>query len=79
MCGINVDGENRFVIAPKPGGDLTFAVAEYKSVYGTVRSSWEKKDGEYSYEITIPANCEADIIINGKAHTVPAGTHTFEM
>ncbi|MGN0533623.1 MAG: family 78 glycoside hydrolase catalytic domain, partial [Eubacterium sp.] len=66
MCGINVDGENHFVISPKPGGHFTFAKAEYKSVFGTVKSGWEIKDGKTVYTIEIPANCTADIIIDGE-------------
>ncbi|MGN0515576.1 family 78 glycoside hydrolase catalytic domain, partial [Eubacterium sp.] len=78
MCGINVDGENHFVISPKPGGHFTFAKAEYKSVFGTVKSGWEIKDGKAIYTIEIPANCTADIILpNGKMQTVTAGKYTF--
>ena len=31
MCGINIDGETRFVIKPMPGGHFSFAKASYKS------------------------------------------------
>ncbi|MGN1419901.1 MAG: family 78 glycoside hydrolase catalytic domain [Eubacterium sp.] len=78
MCGINVDGENHFVISPKPGGHFTFANAEYKSVFGTVKSGWEIKDGKAIYTIEIPANCTADIIIDGERQTVIAGSYTLE-
>lgn len=78
MCGINVDGENHFVISPKPGGHFTFANAEYKSVFGTVKSGWEIKDGKTVYTVEIPANCTADIILpNGKMQTVTSGKYTF--
>ena len=77
MCGINVDGENHFVIKPQPGGSFTFANAEYKSVYGTVKSGWKKTDSGYEYEIEIPANCTADIIINGEIKSVKAGKVTL--
>ena len=63
MCGIQVDGENHFIIAPKPGGHFTFAAAEYKSVYGTVKSAWEKKDGKVTFTVSVPANCTADIML----------------
>ncbi len=79
MCGIHVDGENHFVIAPKPGGNFTYAKAEYKSIYGTVKSGWKKTDGGYAYEIEIPANCTADIILADKTQTVTAGKYQFEM
>lgn len=78
MCGINVDGENHFIISPNPGGHFTYAKAEYRSVFGTVKSGWEKQDKGFVYEIEIPANCTADIILpDGTKQTVTAGKYTF--
>ena len=78
MCGIHVAGENRFVIAPRPGGHFTHAEAEYKSVYGRVKSGWEKTETGYSYQIEIPANCKACVRLpDGTEHTVCAGSYTF--
>lgn len=78
MCGINVDGKNHFVISPKPGGHFTFANARYDSVFGTVKSSWKKENDKYSFEIEVPSNCTADVILpNGATQTVTAGKYTF--
>lgn len=78
MCGIKVDGENRFIISPKPGGHFAFAKAEYHSVYGTVKSGWKKCGGGYAYEIEIPSNCTAEVyFLNGTKQTVTAGKHIF--
>lgn len=77
MCGINVTGENEFTIKPLVGGHFTFANAEYDSIYGKVISGWKKENDKYIYEVTIPANCKANIIINGESQTVDAGTYTF--
>lgn len=78
MCGIKVDGENHFVIAPKPGGHFDFAKAEYDSIYGKVASGWKKQNDKYVYEIEIPVNCTAEIILpNGIKQTVTAGKYTF--
>ena len=78
MCGIRVDGENHFVIAPKPGGHFTHAGARYLSVYGMVESFWEKQDEKVTYTVTIPANCTAEIRLpDGRTETVEAGTHTM--
>lgn len=80
MCGINIDGENHFVIAPKPGGSFTFAKAQYKSIFGTVQSVWEIKDGKTVYTVEIPANTTAEIILpNGTEQTVVAGKYDFEV
>ena len=78
MCGINVDGENHFVISPKPGGHFTFAKAEYKSVFGKVISGWKKLKDNYIFEIEIPVNTTATIILpNGIKQTITAGKYTF--
>ncbi len=78
MCGIRVTGENRFTVAPLPGGSLTHAEACYTSVFGKISSKWEKEDGKITYTVTVPANCEAEIILpKGLRKTVGAGTWTF--
>lgn len=63
MCGIRVVGENHFKIAPKPGGHITYAKADYISVYGQVTSEWKYKGEQIEYRISIPANCTAEIIL----------------
>ncbi len=79
VCGIRVNGENHFVIAPIPGGTLTHAEASYNSLYGEVKSRWEKTDNGVRYAIEIPKNCEAQIILpGGKTCMVPAGSYAIE-
>lgn len=79
MCGIQVDGENHFAIKPLPGGHFTYANARYKSIYGEVYSGWKKENGKYLYDIKIPANTTAEIILpNNTVKTVTAGSYTFE-
>lgn len=78
MCGIQISGENRFVIAPRPGGSLIHAEAEYTSVYGTVKSGWTRENGQTVYSVTIPANCEAEIRLpGGRSETVKTGEYRF--
>ena len=78
MCGIRVGGENRFTVAPRPGGRFTYAEAGYISIYGEIKSRWEKKDGKTVYTVTIPANCTAEIRIpGGNVYQVDSGTHVF--
>ena len=80
MCGIRVDGENHFTIAPRPGGHFTYAKARYDSVYGTVESSWHKKDGTLTFDITVPTNCTAEIILpNEETKTVCSGRYCMEI
>ncbi len=78
MCGIKVAGANKFLIAPKPGGSLTYAKAEYQSIYGKVACGWQKTEKGYTYAVTIPSNCTADVVLpDGAARTVGAGDYTF--
>lgn len=78
MCGIRVDGENHFVIAPHPGGHFTSAKAVYDSVYGKVESGWEKTSAGWKYTIYIPANCTASLYLPEKALvTLETGIYIF--
>ena len=78
VCGIRVDGENRFVIAPVPGGTLSHAEASYRSLYGEVKSRWEKTEQGVKYTVEIPANCTAEICLpDGRTETVTAGVHEY--
>ena len=71
VCGLEAitPGYQHFRIAPKPGGDLTWADTEHKSPYGTIKTRWEirKEDGvDWFYlKFTIPANTTAEIVLPG--------------
>lgn len=79
MCGVQMDGENHFKIAPRPGGKFAHASLSYDSVYGMVESSWRRENGRTVYTITIPANCTAQIELpDGVVQTVGAGRYTFK-
>lgn len=78
MCGIRVEGENRFTVAPHPGGRFTRARAVYNSVYGKIESGWEKTADGWKYTVAIPANCTASLRLPGKEPVLlDAGTYTF--
>ena len=78
MCGIRVEGENHFVITPHPGGHFTHAKAGYNSVYGMVESGWKKATDGWSYHITIPTNCTAQVRLPEKEPIMlDAGSYTF--
>ena len=79
-CGIRVAGENRFAIAPRPGGSLTCAAASYNSIYGQVESKWEKTEEGTAFTITVPANCEALVCLpDGAKHTQLPGTVVYRV
>ena len=77
-AGIRVEGENHFIITPVPGGTLTHAEASYQSLYGEVKSRWEKTESGIQYSITIPSNCTAEIrLADGRTENVTAGKYQF--
>lgn len=79
-AGIRVEGENHFVITPVPGGTLTHAEASYQSLYGEVKSRWEKNESGIQYSITIPSNCTAEIrLADGRTENVTAGKFQFSV
>lgn len=78
MCGIRIAGENRFVIAPRPGGHFIHAKADYVSVYGRVESGWRKTGEDIEFTVTVPANCTARVLLpDGTGEEQSAGTRTY--
>lgn len=78
MSGINIAGENKFMITPKPGGNFAYAKTEYQSVYGSVSCGWKRSGEGWQFVITVPANCTADIMLpDGTAHNVGAGRYEY--
>ncbi len=78
VAGIRVAGENRFEIVPIPGGSLTHAEASYRSLYGTVKSRWEKTETGIKFTVSIPANCTAVIRLpGGRTETVTTGEYEY--
>ncbi|MBF4470503.1 glycoside hydrolase family 78 protein [Flavobacterium sp. HJJ] len=65
LAGIVPDSNNpgfkHFFIQPEVVGDMTFAKAEYKSIYGKIASAWEKKDRKLILKVEIPVNTSATI------------------
>jgi len=67
VAGIQIDpetpGYKHFFLAPHPGGDLTNAKAELKSMYGEIKSAWKIEGDQMIYDVTIPANTTATITL----------------
>lgn len=65
--GIKSDIENsgfkRFTIAPRPGGSLKSAKTSFDSIYGMIVSKWEIINNQFELEVEIPANTEAEVIL----------------
>ncbi|HQE42993.1 MAG TPA: family 78 glycoside hydrolase catalytic domain [Phycisphaerae bacterium] len=67
VAGINpapaARGFDRVYIHPRPGGDLTWAKAEYNSIRGRIRSEWQKEGDTFSLRVTIPPNVRAVVYV----------------
>ena len=67
VLGINNDDERpgyeHFVLHPVPGGGLTWARGSYRSIRGTIESSWRISDGKFTESVTIPPNTSATVYV----------------
>jgi len=67
LAGINPDlaapGFKHFIIKPNVVGDLTSARGEYNSIRGKIVSDWKVADGQFSLNLTIPANTTATVYL----------------
>ncbi len=78
MCGLNVVGENKFVFEPKIGGKETYAKCEYQSIYGKVSCSWKKEGDKTTYEVILPPNTSAKLILPNEKKEIHTGSYTFK-
>jgi len=69
VAGIQVDpaqpGYKHVLIAPRPGGGLTFVRATEQSPYGEVGSSWELEGDTLALTVRLPANSSATVRLPG--------------
>ncbi len=67
MAGIDVDaggaGYKHTVFRPQPGGGITHACAEYRSLHGMVKSAWRIEEGRFFLEIMVPPNTTGEVIL----------------
>ena len=70
-------GYRRFRVAPRPGGDLTWAAAHHDSPYGPIDVRWERTGGGITVDVTVPPGTTAEVVMpNGQTATVRPGHHT---
>lgn len=78
MCGINIEKENHFLLKPVPGGHITHAQASYDSIYGTIRSEWNKDEDTIRYVFEVPCNTTAVIRLpKEEEFTVCSGRYEY--
>lgn len=73
-------GYSRILIAPQPGGDLTWAATSLDTPHGRVSVRWEIDGSDLLVETTIPATTTAVIRLPGAEETtIDAGHHSFRV
>jgi alpha-L-rhamnosidase len=67
VAGIDIDperpGYKHVLIRPQPGGGLTHVRASLNTMYGTVTSAWEIRDGRFAFDVTVPPNAYATVTL----------------
>jgi alpha-L-rhamnosidase len=68
----------RFRVAPRPGGDLTWASAALESPYGRIESSWSTGATGTTFTVLVPPNTEAEVVLpDGRSAVAGPGLATF--
>jgi hypothetical protein len=71
LAGIQTDitqpGFKHFYVKPVPAGDLTFVEATHKCLYGLIKVSWKKIDGEFQLNVDVPVNTTATVMMPFKS------------
>jgi alpha-L-rhamnosidase len=67
LAGIKSDPEQagfkHIIMRPEPVGDLQFVKASHRSPYGLIASEWQRKDGVFRWDITVPVNTTATVYV----------------
>jgi hypothetical protein len=70
LAGIQPDpdgpGYSKIIIKPTPVGDVTWARASFKSIRGTIQSSWKISRKTLSLDVAVPPGCTATVLFPGK-------------
>lgn len=70
-------GYRKFVIAPKPVGDLNYAKSSYETLYGTIQVDWTRQDGTFTLNVSVPVNTSAVVYLpwEEKPRELQSGTY----
>lgn len=78
VCGIHLQ-DRKITIKPRPHRLLQFAKAAYQSPVGEIVSGWKYAQDKIIFEIQIPSNAEAEVILpDGSTRAAGPGEHRME-
>ena len=84
LAGINFDisnpGFSKIVFHPEFVKELNFVKASYNSIYGEIKAEWKKTgENEYEYNVTVPVNCDAEVVLPGGKTKISSGVHKMKI
>lgn len=72
--------DGKITVRPRPDRRLGYAKGSYLSPMGKIASGWRYDGDEIVFDIEIPSNTEADIVLpDGSEHHVAAGKYCFSI
>lgn len=75
--GIRVENGS-IKIQPYPSALLGEAQVSYLSPYGKISSSWKIEHDRVTYELEIPGNMTAEVVLGNERMVLQSGSHRFE-
>ena len=84
VLGIDTDeeypGYQKSIIAPVPGGGLTWVKGGCHTPYGELKVAWTLEQGLFTLNVKIPENTTSRVILPGKeqVYEVGSGSHQFQ-
>lgn len=73
-------GYARSLVAPQPGGGLTWAKGSLQTPHGELAVHWQVQDGTLAVDVTVPAGTSAVLRLPGAPDAdLAAGTHYVEV
>jgi hypothetical protein len=83
LAGIDVDlsraADERIVLRPTPVGDVISCDATLHSVLGAIVSRWKVANGRLVYDVEIPPNTKAKVLLPAGAQEIGSGSHHFDV
>lgn len=71
---IGAPGYKKVIIQPQPHENLSFARASYESVYGIIKSSWQRQGNQMTVSFDVPPNTTAEVWLpEANLQTITAG------
>jgi alpha-L-rhamnosidase len=73
-------GYNKIILQPAGFSRLSYTGADFASPQGMISVEWRKKNDTLSYEVIVPVNTSATILLPGEpVHQVGSGHHRFKV